>query len=126
MDHLIFKNGKPYLTITAAIIGASGDIGSQLANYLVHNGVRVLCSVRSGSLHKFKTLVNNLDPKIHVFIRDILDLINLRRLIQEADILYNMAGVVTLSSKPSDFAKVITLNGFAQAIIAHFIQEMGR
>lgn len=70
--------------------------------------------------------MNNLDPKIHVFIRDILDLINLRRLIQEADILYNMAGVVTLSSKPSDFAKVITLNGFAQAIIAHFIQEMGR
>ncbi len=125
-DGLIFESGKPCLTTTAAIIGASGDIGSQLADYLVHNGVRVICSIRSASLHTFKTRVNHTDPRMHVSMGDILYLANLRVLIQEADILYNMAGVVTLSSKPNDFAKVIALNGFAQGIITHFIQQMGR
>ena len=120
------SNGWTSLTTTAAIIGASGDIGSQLLAYLVHNGVRVVCSIRSGSLHTFKTRANCTDPRMRVSTGDVLDLANLRRLIQEADILYNMAGVVTLSSKPAEFARVLTLNGFAQGIITYLIQRMGR
>lgn len=119
-------NGKPSLTTTAAIIGASGDIGSQLADHLVHNGLQVICSIRSASLQKFRTRANHTDPKMHVSIGEILDLVNLRVLIQKADILYNMAGVVTLSSKPNDFAKVIALNGLAQGVITHCIEQMGR
>lgn len=63
---------------------------------------------------------------MRVLIENVLDLTNLRVIIQEADILFNMAGIVTLSSKPDGFAKIITINGFAQGIITHFIHQMGR
>ena len=63
---------------------------------------------------------------MRVLTGDVLDLDNLRVIIQEADVLYNMAGIVTLSSKPDEFAKVITLNGFAQGTITSFIRQMGR
>ncbi len=119
-------NGEKHLCTTAAIIGASGDIGSQLAGYLVHNDVRVICSVRPASLHSFKKRIHHIDPKMRILTGGLLDLANLRVIIQEADVFYNMAGFVTLSSKPGEFARVIALNGFAQGIITHLIQQMGR
>ncbi|KAI9770987.1 MAG: hypothetical protein M1840_002691 [Geoglossum simile] len=131
-EFLFSENIPPVLstwtssTTTAAIIGASGDIGSQLADYLVHNDVRVICSIRSASLPKFRTRMKYADSRMRVLIGDVLDLANLQEIIQGADILFNMAGAVTLSSKPGGFAKVIALNGFAQGIITHFIQQMGR
>ena len=132
-DGLKFENGNPSrsngvkpLPRTAAILGASGDIGSQLAGYLVHNGVRVICSVRPASLQSFKKRMNHVDPWMRILTGDVLDLANLRVIIQEADVLYNMAGVVTLSSKPDEFARVIALNRFAQGVITHLIQQMGR
>lgn len=63
---------------------------------------------------------------MRVLTRNVLDLANIRVVIQEVDALYNMAGVVVVSSKPDEFARVIALNGFAQGIITHLIQEMGR
>ena len=47
-------NNKRSLFPTAAIIGASGDIGSHLARYLVHNDVRVTCSPPPRSYEKRK------------------------------------------------------------------------
>ena len=120
------SNGEKHLSTTAAIIGASGDIGSQLAGNLVHNGVRVICSVRPASLHSFKERASPIDPRMRILTGDVLDLANLRVIIQEADVLYNMAGVVTLSSKPDEFARVIAINGFSQGIITYLIQQMGR
>lgn len=114
------------LSTTAAILGASGDIGSQLARHLLHNDVRVICSVRHASFHLFKERVDCVGPRRRVLTGNVLDLDNLRLIIQEADVLYNMAGIVTLSSKPNEFAKVIALNGFAQGTIAYFIRQMGR
>ena len=125
-SNLSLSNGEKPLSTTAAIIGASGDIGSQLASYLVHNGIRVICSVRPASLHSFKKRANHIDPGMHILTGGVLNLANLRVMIQEADVLYNMAGVVTLSSKPDEFERVIALNGFCQGIITHLVQQMGR
>lgn len=112
---------------TAAVIGASGDIGSQFAGYLVRNGVRVICTVRPASLHSFKQRMSSrTDPKMRVIATHPLDVANLKFIIQEANIIYNMAGVVTLSSKSEDAARVIALNGFGQGIITHLIKKMGR
>ena len=121
-----FPSSEKTLFTTAAIIGASSDIGSQLARYLVHKDIRVICSVRSASLNSFKKKMNGVDSKMRILTGNALDWDNLRVIIQEADVLYNMAGIVTLFSKPDSFAKVITLNGFAQGIITYFIRQLGR
>ncbi|MCJ1442734.1 MAG: hypothetical protein MMC23_003231 [Stictis urceolatum] len=119
-------NGTQPHPSTAAIIGASGDIGSQLACYLLDQGVRVICSVRPASLHSFKRRVDCTGSNMRIVVGDALDLENLRAMIREADVVYNMAGAVTLSSKPGDFPKVLALNGFAQGIVKDLILQMGR
>lgn len=63
---------------------------------------------------------------MRVLTGNVLDLDNLRVIIQETDVLYNMAGIVTLSSKPDEFAKAVTLNGFAQGTISYVVRQMGR
>ena len=133
MNDSMLETGKPSppnneksVFTTAAIIGASGDIGSQLARCLVRNDVRAICSVRHASFNSLKKRVNCVDPRMRVLTGNVLDLDNLRVIIQEADVLYNMAGIVTLSSKPDEFAKVIALNGFAQGTISYFIRQAGR
>ena len=123
-DDLIIENINPSLTITAAINGASADIGSQLADSVVHDGVLVICSIRSAALHTFRTQAINTEPRIRECIRDLLDLANQRIVICEADILYNMAGVVIISTRPDKFAKIIAVNGFAQGIITQLIQQI--
>ncbi|KAM0813229.1 putative 3-dehydroquinate synthase [Seiridium cardinale] len=123
-DHSLSDELGPRPT-TAAIIGASGDIGSQLAMYLLENGMRVICLVRPASLAKFEKRTNPSHPKMKVIVGD-MDLANLRQIIQEVDVIYNMAGAVTLSSKPDAFRGVIWLNGFIQGIIVHLIQHMRR
>ncbi|KAH6665672.1 hypothetical protein B0J14DRAFT_679020 [Halenospora varia] len=122
------SDAKPSIPTTAGIIGTSGYIGFQLVGYLLHNNVRVICTIRSASLHSFKKRTNLTDPnpRVRVLTGNVLDLANLPVIIQEVDALYNMVGVVTISSKPNELARVIALNGFAQGIITHLIQEIGR
>ncbi|KAL4721745.1 hypothetical protein ACLX1H_011239 [Fusarium chlamydosporum] len=114
-------------SMVAAVIGASGDLGSQLVSYLVKNGVRVICSVRLASLHKLEKRIGSSNfATVRILVGEVLDSANLRIMIQEANVLYNMAGVVTLGSKPAEFPKVIALNGFVQGFITHLIESMGR
>jgi 3-dehydroquinate synthetase/threonine dehydrogenase-like Zn-dependent dehydrogenase/nucleoside-diphosphate-sugar epimerase/predicted NBD/HSP70 family sugar kinase len=110
----------------AAVIGASGDIGSALADYLVSNNMQVVCSIRSPSLDKFKTRTKCPENRTRVLTGDVLDLSNLRAMIQEVDVIYNLAGIVTLGTQPHDFPKVLAVNGFAQGVIAHLVQQAGR
>ena len=124
-DHRPSSDDKS-IPITAAILGASGDVGSQLAGYLAHNGVRVICSVRAASLRTFERRTSHMNRGMRVLTGDVPDLANLRLIIREADVLYNMAAIVTLSSKPDQFAKILALNGLAQGVITHLIQRMGR
>ena len=123
---LLLSNGDRHKPTTAAILGASSDIGSQLACHLVRQGMQVLCSLRPTSLNSFMAKTSQVNQQMRIFTGDLLDLANLRLIIQEADVFYNMAGIVTLSSKPEEFAKVIAINGFAQGAITHLIQKMGR
>ncbi|RYP67507.1 hypothetical protein DL771_007207 [Monosporascus sp. 5C6A] len=119
-------NGKSALKPTAGIIGASGDIGSQLASYLVRNDVSVICCVRHASLNSFERRMHPKHAKMRILTGDLLDVANLRTMIESADVIYNMAGIVTLGSKPTDFAKVLAVNGFVQGVLTYIIQHMGR
>ncbi|KAK6193484.1 hypothetical protein LQW54_012422 [Pestalotiopsis sp. IQ-011] len=113
--------------LRTAVIGASGDIGSALTDYLVDRVTRVICTVRQHSLDKFNDKIR---ADNHVNLRVLtghpLDIPNLEIIIKDSDVLYNMAAVVTLSSDPRDQAKVIALNGFGQGIITHLIKSTGR
>ncbi|KAK0121429.1 hypothetical protein ONS95_009723 [Cadophora gregata] len=123
---LVSDTGNHSPLTTAAVIGGSGDIGSQLVGHLVRNGVRVVCSVRSTTSVSFRKRQNLLDPKVRILTGNLLNFANLRWMIREADVLYNMAGIVSLNSKLDEFAKVIAINGLAQGVITHIIREMGR
>jgi hypothetical protein len=72
--------------MTAAIIGASSDIRSQLVCYLVQAGnIQVICSVQHAALHKFKRQTNLNDADLTVQVRiltgNMLDLANLQTMI---------------------------------------------
>ncbi|KAI3317793.1 3-dehydroquinate synthase-domain-containing protein [Xylariaceae sp. AK1471] len=110
----------------AGIIGASGDIGSALTDYLVCHNTQVVCSIRAPSLDKFKTRTKCPGDRTRVLIGDAFDLSNLRAMISEVDVVYNLAGIVTLGSQPHDFPKVLAVNGFAQGIMTHLVQQAGR
>jgi len=111
----------------ASIIGASGDIGLSLAQHLMQNNIGVLCSLRPASLSYFITRITpHMKPGTHILTGDLLNLRNLRTMIQESDVLYNMAGIVTLGSRSEEFASVIAVNGFAQGVIVHLVQKLGR
>lgn len=110
------------LTTMAAITGASGEIESQFANYRMRNGCRVIRSIGSPSLHT----ANHTDSAVRLLIGDRLNLPNLQVMIQEADILYKMPGIVTPTPKPDDFAKIIAVIGFVRGIIARLARQIGR
>ncbi|KAK6070798.1 3-dehydroquinate synthase [Seiridium cupressi] len=114
-------------SLTATVIGASGDIGSSFTGFLTDEVSRVYCTVRQHSLDKFKDRIRTgHHSKLCVLTGHPLDLANLEIITRESDVLYNMAAVVSLSSVPNDQAKVIALNGFGQGIITHFIKSTGR
>ncbi|KAK7954419.1 hypothetical protein PG988_015113 [Apiospora saccharicola] len=113
--------------MTASIIGASGDIGLNLALHLLQNNVHILASIRPSSLLAFVTRVGpHMNPGTKILTGDLLNLSNLRTMIQNSDVLYNMAGIVSLRSKPEDVAHVIAVNGFAQGVITHLVRQLGR
>ncbi|KAK3987635.1 hypothetical protein QBC44DRAFT_294886 [Cladorrhinum sp. PSN332] len=121
----------PSTTMTAAVIGASGNIGSQLVRYLAQtSNARLVCSVRHSALRRFKRRagLEDADPaaQVRVLVGDVLDVANLQTMIREAHVIYSMAGAVTLGAHPEEFAAVLALNGFAQAVIAHFVRVSGR
>lgn len=109
--------------LRAAVIGASGDIGSNLAQYLAEKGVEVTASVRTSSLQLLKRRTS---AAMRVLPGHPLDRANLEAMLRDVDVLYNMAAIVSLSTKPEDAAQVIALNGFGQGIIASVIKQAGR
>ena len=126
IPELALSNGPKRETTTAAILGASSDIGSQLACYLVRQGMQVLCCVRPASLDSFMAKTIEANQQMRVLAGELLDPANLRLVIEQAEVLYNMAGIVTLGAKPEAFARVIAINGFAQGSIAHMIRQSGK
>ena len=111
---------------TIVITAASGDIGSQLAGYCLDKKIRLICSIRPTTLDKFNARRVYLDNNATLLVGDVLHLDNLRTMICQADVFFNMSGIVTLGAKPEDFAKLIALNGFAQGIVTCLIQDMNR
>lgn len=75
---LSLSNGNRHKPTTAAILGASSDIGSPLTCYLMRQGIQILCSLRPPSLHLFMGKTNQINQHIRILTKDLLDLANLR------------------------------------------------
>ncbi|KAJ1324255.1 2-epi-5-epi-valiolone synthase [Microdochium nivale] len=121
--------------LTAAVLGASGDIGAALVQYLLDHGAKVFCTVRTrpgvtgkdGSGHtRIERLRTPDHPNLHVLVGYPLDKAILESIILEADVIYNMAAVVSLSSTPADQAQVIGLNGFGQGVVTYMVKALCR
>ena len=80
---------------TAAVIGASGDIGSTPTDYLVCDNLQLICSIRQSSSNKLTGMMRTecADSGAYILIEDMLDLTNLRAIIQQA-VLYSLVGSV--------------------------------
>ncbi|POS74151.1 3-dehydroquinate synthase [Diaporthe helianthi] len=115
--------GSDHDPLRAAVIGASGDIGSNLAQYLAEEGIEVTASVRPSSLQLLKRRTS---AEMRVLAGHPLDRANLEAMLRDVDVVYNMAAIVSLSTKPEDAAQVIALNGFGQGIITSVMKQMGR
>lgn len=117
---------RPAEVRSIGIIGATGDIGSQFANFALSQRYRVLCSIRPQSIDTLKTRVKYKGEKARIFLGDIVSLNNLSEIIRNADFLYNLSGMVGLGFCEEDYAQVLAVNGFAQGIITHLVQDLGR
>lgn len=109
-----------------SIIGASGDLGSVLAQHIIDKRQEgVICLARSSSLHKLHSRLGCSGARTRILLGDILHPVHLRTIIRDTNTLINMAGIVTLSSPKNEHASVLAVNGFAQGVICHLIFESG-
>ncbi|KXJ88891.1 hypothetical protein Micbo1qcDRAFT_177925 [Microdochium bolleyi] len=125
------EDGADYSALTAAVIGASGDIGSALVQYLLDRGAKVIATIRPHVHDEPHNVTRGRlripeHPSLHVLVGYPLDTALLSTVIQDADVIYNMAAVVSLSLAAADRARVIGLNGFGQGVISCMLRLLGR
>lgn len=101
------------------ILGATGDLGSQLANRLAFTGSNVHIVTRIGTLTKLqrrvrlgtKTKINQVET---LFDKQIIE-----NILRNSLIVFNFAGLVSLSFAPKVFPTVLLINGLFPGVLAY-------
>lgn len=99
------------------ILGPTGDLGSQLANYLIKKQKKVLLIFRKGQLEKLKNRVklNNKTEIIEtntLFNENLLD-----KILKSSKIIFNFSGLVSLSFSEKVYPHILLINGFFPALL---------
>lgn len=108
---------------TIAILGPTGDLGSQLANDLSKRNYSLTLVVRKGSLDKLHQRVKG---NKNVKIKEVNSLFNrslLKDLFENSDVIFNLTGLVSLKYAKEAYPAVLLVNGFFQGICLPLLQN---
>ncbi len=98
---------------TVAVTGASGHIGNNLVRALLHSGRKVRAVVRAADSRALAGL-----DSIEVFVADVRDQAALNRAFCDVDVVYHLAGQLTLSDKPIATLESINVQGTHNVVAA--------
>lgn len=102
------------------ILGPTGDLGSQLANYLIEKQKRILLVFRKGHLEKLKSRIR-LNNKVQILEVDTLfDFNLLNKIIRTSKFIFNLTGLVSLSSSENVYPHILIINGFFPGLLVRY------
>lgn len=99
------------------IFGPTGDLGSQLANYLIGEKRKTLLVVRKGHLEKLKRSVK-LNNSVQILeVSTLFDKSLLDKIFKSSKIVFNLAGLVSLSFQEKVYPHILLINGFFPGLL---------
>ncbi len=90
------------------VTGASGLIGSFIVRQLLYNGYQVMALRRETS---DLSLLQDIEDQVDWHVADILDIINLRNVVEKADYVIHAAGMVSYDQKDKDKLYQVNVEG---------------
>ncbi|MFH1327566.1 MAG: ROK family protein [Candidatus Bathyarchaeota archaeon] len=110
----------------AVVIGATGDLGSQLTKSLVDEGYEVTVSVRPQSIEKLRDRVGDKVAKVGILKGTVFSVNNLKEMVALNSTIYDMSGLVGLDIEEEDYLEVLAVNGFSKGLITSLIKRANR
>lgn len=104
------------------ILGPTGDLGSQLANYLIKKNMLVQLIVRKGSLGNLKLKIKSYNKAKLLEVDTLLDPILIEEFLDSSKIVFNFAGMVSLSFTKKVFPNVLLINSLFPNILSKINQ----
>lgn len=105
-------------TKVITVFGPTGDIGSQLAKYLIHKKHKTKLIVRIGSEQSLQIRVPNYQQSQVLKVASVFNLDILNKLLSQSKIIYNMSGMVSLSFAPKIYPSVLLINTLFPGFLA--------
>ena len=104
------------------IFGPTGDLGSQLANYLIEKKKQILLVFRKGNLEKLKRSVK-LNNSVQILeVSTLFDESLLDKILKSSKIVFNLAGLVSLSFSEKVYPHILLINGFFPGLLVRLNQ----
>ncbi len=103
--------------MTVAVTGASGHIGNNLCRELIHQGYKV-----KALINKDNTAVKGLD--IETVKGNITDIEALNKLTENADIVFHLAAIISISGNSKDYLSKVNVQGTKNIIDASVKQKV--
>lgn len=100
------------------ILGSTGDLGSVLSSYLIEKRYPIHIIVRKGTLEKLKNRVTLIKTVSIKEVETLFDQKLLEDTLTASPIIFDLAGLVSLSFSPKVFPSVLSINGFFPGILA--------
>ncbi len=110
----------PDKNLSIAILGPTGDLGSHFANYLIQEQQKLLVVFRKGQLEKLKKRVRQSDKTVSIETATLFNQNLLYEVFKSSKIVFNFAGLVSLSFSEIAYPHIILINGFFPGLLVHF------
>lgn len=100
------------------IFGSTGDLGSQFADYLIKKNLPVQLVVRKGSFKKMKSRIKSYNRATILEVDSVLDINLLKRILRSSRIVFNFAGLVSLSFAENVLPNVLLINSLFPEVLS--------
>lgn len=105
------------------ILGPTGDLGSELANYLIGKHMLVQLVVRKGSLENLKLKIKSYSKAKLLQVDTLLNPVVIKEILDSSRIVFNFAGMVSLSFTKRVFPDVLLINSLFPDILSKINQS---